>query len=214
MASAFTSVKRIKSDNRELESVSIVSHDFCITFMVHFLPTTQQFINTRPVMDATETEELEKIRQKAMGEVKSALQALENKFPGITEGAAALAGSGVGAAASFGALYTLGTTGVSAAGITSGLATAGSIVGGGMVAGIAVLAAPVAVLGIGGYAVVKHRKNARLTAALSQAIQKLYEVQERLMSNAEYFKAEIAGIKATIDMLTKKAPKGSLVAAR
>jgi hypothetical protein len=78
-----------------------------------------------------------------------------------------------------------------------------------MVAGIAVLAAPVAVLGIGGYAIVKHKKkNAKLTAALSQAIQKLYEVQERLMSNAEYFKAEIAGIKATIDMLTKKAPKG------
>ncbi|HGK7377610.1 TPA: hypothetical protein ACJ52B_004096, partial [Enterobacter asburiae] len=68
-------------------------------------------------MDATETEELEKIRKKAMDEVTSALQALENKFPGITEGAAALAGSGVGAAASFGALYTLGTTGVSAAGI-------------------------------------------------------------------------------------------------
>jgi hypothetical protein len=84
-----------------------------------------------------------------------------------------------------------------------------------MVAGIAVLAAPVAVLGIGGYAIVKHKKNAKLTAALSQAIQKLYEVQERLMSNAEYFKAEIAGIKATIDMLTKKAPKGSpLVAVR
>lgn len=76
----------------------------------------------------------------------------------LLEGAAALAGSGVGAAASFGALYTLGTTGVSAAGITSGLATAGSIVGGGMVAGIAVLAAPVAVLGIGGYAIVKHKK--------------------------------------------------------
>lgn len=34
------------------------------------------------------------------------------------------------------------------------------------------------------------------------------------MSNAEFFKAEIAGIKATIDMLTKKAPKGSLVAVR
>ena len=57
-------------------------------------------------MDATETEELEKIRKKAMDEVTSALQALENKFPGITEGAAALAGSGVGAAASFGALYS------------------------------------------------------------------------------------------------------------
>lgn len=31
-------------------------------------------------MDATETEELEKIRKKAMDEVTSALQALENKF--------------------------------------------------------------------------------------------------------------------------------------
>jgi hypothetical protein len=59
-----------------------------------------------------------------MDEVTSALQALENKFPVLLRGAAALAGSGVGAAASFGALYTLGTTGVSAAGITSGLATA------------------------------------------------------------------------------------------
>lgn len=71
-------------------------------------------------MDATETEELEKIGKKAMDEVTSALQALDKMFPGITEGAAALAGSGVGAAASFGALYTLGTTGVSAAGITPG----------------------------------------------------------------------------------------------
>lgn len=40
-------------------------------------------------MDATETEELEKIRKKAMDEVTSALQALENKFPGITEGTVA-----------------------------------------------------------------------------------------------------------------------------
>jgi len=165
-------------------------------------------------MDTTETEELEKIRLKAMDEVKNALQSLENTFPGITEGAAALAGSGIGAAASFGALYTLGSTGISATGITSGLAAAGSIVGGGMVAGIGVLAVPVAVLGIGGYALVKHKKNAKLTAALSQAIQKLYDVQERLMANAEYFKAEIAGIKATIDMLSKKAPRGSQLAVR
>ena len=49
---------------------------------------------------------------------------------------------------SFAALYGLGSVvGLSAAGITSGLAAAGSIVGGGMVAGVFVLAAPVAVLG-------------------------------------------------------------------
>jgi hypothetical protein len=73
-----------------------------------------------------------------------------------------------------------------------------------MVAGIGVLAAPVAILGIGAYAVAKNKKNARLTAALTQAIKKLYEVQEILMANAEYFKEEIARIKATIDILTSK----------
>ena len=40
------------------------------------------------------------------------------------------------------ALYGLGTVGLSAVGITSGLATIGSVVGGGMVAGVFVMAAP------------------------------------------------------------------------
>lgn len=50
--------------------------------------------------------------------------------------------------------------GLSAAGITSGLAAAGGIVGGGMVAGVFVLAAPVAVLG--GVGVAAHLKNKQL----------------------------------------------------
>jgi len=61
-------------------------------------------------------------------------------------------GAGIGGVSSFAALYGLGTIGLSAAGITSGLATAGAIVGGGMTAGIFVLAAPVAVsacIGVG-----------------------------------------------------------------
>lgn len=59
-------------------------------------------------------------------------------------------GAGVGGAASFAALYGLGVTGLSAVGITSGLAAAGAVLGGGMVAGIFVLAAPVATLaGVG-----------------------------------------------------------------
>ena len=52
--------------------------------------------------------------------------------------------------------------GLSAAGITSGLATAGSIVGGGMVAGIFVLAAPVAVLAAGGVGLASYLKNKQL----------------------------------------------------
>ncbi|MDC4197807.1 hypothetical protein LQZ39_25300, partial [Enterobacter cloacae complex sp. RIVM_C039474] len=34
--SALTNSNSIKTDNRELESAPIVSHDFFITFMVHF----------------------------------------------------------------------------------------------------------------------------------------------------------------------------------
>jgi hypothetical protein len=157
-------------------------------------------------MQNLDHDEIEQMKNQATREVKAVLDELENDFPGITEGMATALASGVGAAGSLAALYGLGVTGLSAAGITSGLAAAGSIVGGGMVAGIGVLAAPIAILGVGAYAVAKKRKNAKLATALGIAIKKLYEIQERLMKNAEYFKEEIAGIKAAIDLLTKKKP--------
>lgn len=151
-------------------------------------------------------EDISRVKKEATEEVRETLERLEKDYPGMTEGAAALIGSGVGASGSLVALSTLGYSGLSAAGITSGLATAGSIVGGGMIAGIGVLAAPIAVLGIAGYALAKKRKNAKLATALGLAISKLYDIQTRLMRNAEYFKEELAGIKATIEMLNKKKP--------
>lgn len=157
-------------------------------------------------MPVDNSEELKQMGTKATQEVKDILDRLEKDYPGITEGMATALGTSVGAAGSLAALYALGTTGLSAAGITSGLATAGALVGGGMVAGIGVLAAPIAILGIGGYAIAKRRKNAKLAAALATAIQKLYEIQERLTKNAEYFKEEIAGIKTVIAVLMKKQP--------
>ena len=57
-----------------------------------------------------------------------------------------------------------------------------------------------------GYAIAKKRKNAKLATALGAAIKKLFKIQQRLMQNAEYFKEEIAGIKAAIDLLTRKKP--------
>ena len=48
------------------------------------------------------------------------------------------------------------------------------------------------------------RKNAKMAAALATAIGRLYDVQERLMQNAEYFRAELATIKATIEFLKNK----------
>jgi hypothetical protein len=77
----------------------------------------------------------------------------------------AAVGVGAGGALGFAALYGAGTTGLSAAGISSGLAVAGSLVGGGMAAGVFVLAAPGAVLGIVGYAVVSRRNQRKLLEA-------------------------------------------------
>lgn len=150
--------------------------------------------------------EIQRMKDEAVKETRAILDQMEKDYPGITEGLATALGAGAGGAGSLAALSVLGYSGLSAAGITSGLATAGSIVGGGMVAGIGVLAAPVAVLGVAGYALAKRYKNARLAAALSEAIGKLYAIQDRLLANAEYFKEEIAGIKTAIDLLTRKKP--------
>ncbi len=84
----------------------------------------------------------------------------ESAIPEVLAGAV---GAGIGGVGSFAALYGLGSVvGLSAAGISSGLATAGSIIGGGMAAGVFVLAAPVAVLGGVGVGVASHLKNKQL----------------------------------------------------
>ena len=93
----------------------------------------------------------------------------ESALPEVLAGAL---GAGIGGVGSFAALYGLGSVvGLSAAGITSGLAAAGGIVGGGMVAGVFVLSAPVAVLGGVGVGVASHLKNKQLR----QEKEKLYK---------------------------------------
>ena len=103
--------------------------------------------------------------QQVVNVVNEAAAAVNDKSRTIRESAipevlAGALGAGIGGVGSFAALYGLGSVvGLSAAGIASGLATAGSIVGGGMVAGIFVLAAPVAVLAAGGVGLAAHLKN-------------------------------------------------------
>lgn len=109
-----------------------------------------------------------KALQPVVNVVNEAAAALNDKKRTIRESAipevlAGALGAGIGGVGSFAALYGLGSVvGLSAAGITSGLAAAGGIVGGGMVAGVFVLAAPVAVLGGIGVAVASHLKNKQL----------------------------------------------------
>ena len=84
----------------------------------------------------------------------------------IGEALAGAVGVGLGAGIGFAGLYLGGSVvGLSAAGITSGLAAAGHLVGGGMVAGIGVLAAPAVILGGVGIGVASHVKNTRLREA-------------------------------------------------
>lgn len=148
--------------------------------------------------------EIHAMKTEAQAELDNILKQLKNDAPKVVEGLSALAGSGSGMGLSFGALYFGGTVGLSAAGITSGLATAGALVGGGMVAGVGVLAAPVALLGIGGYALAKKYQQSKLGSALATAIEKLYAVQSRLVDNAEYFQQEIGGLNVLISELCKQ----------
>jgi hypothetical protein len=155
-------------------------------------------------------DEAAKLGNEASHQIKEIFGSLEKDYPGITEGIATAVGAGVGGTGSFFALSALGTAGLSAPGITSGLAAAGSLVGGGMVAGIGVLAAPIALLGVGGYAIAKKRRTAKRLAILHEAIARLYDIQKTLLGNAEYFEKQIAEISMAIDLLTQKADTGVL----
>ena len=155
--------------------------------------------------DEFSPEKIQRMKDEVHKEMKETIDELRRDEPEVADAAGAAVGSTLGGAASFTVLYFGGSVvGLSAAGITSGLAAAG--LGAGMVAGIGVLAAPVAILGIAGYAFVKKRRNAKLAAALGRAIEKLYKIQERLMANAEYFRQELAEIKAYIDQFESQRP--------
>ena len=134
-------------------------------------------------------EKVQQVKDEARESMKEALDELRRDHPKVVDAAGVAVGSILGGAASFTALYFGGSVaGLSAARITSGLAAAGGIVG-----------APVAVLGVVGFAIAKKRRNAKQAAALDRAIEKLYAIQERLVANAEYVRDELAEIKAYID---------------
>ena len=141
--------------------------------------------------------------QKVVNVVNEAAEAMIDRSRTIRKSAIpeVLAGSlgvGIGGVGSFVALYGLGTVGVSAIGITSGLSAAGAIVGGGMVAGVFVLAAPIAVLGAGGVALASHLKNKQLR----QEKERLYkEVLKKHQAIIEAMKNEADSDKERLDYL-------------
>lgn len=95
-------------------------------------------------------------------------------------------GAATGGVVSFAALY-LGRSvaGLSAAGITSGLAAAGAIVGGGMAAGVAVLAAPVAVLAAGAVGLTMRSKHKKLANAKQAMYQEALRKQNAILAQLQ-----------------------------
>lgn len=119
--------------------------------------------------------------------INEANEALNNKSRTIADSAipeslAGALGAGVGGVASFAALYFGGSVvGLSAAGITSGLAAAGAVLGGGMTAGLAVLAAPSVILGGAAIGITAHVKNKKLAEEKYSLYTKAVEKQNAIL---------------------------------
>ena len=141
--------------------------------------------------------------QQVVNVVNEASQALndpkrtirESAIPEVLTGAL---GAGIGGVGSFVALYGLGLTGLSAAGITSGLAAAGSVIGGGMVAGVFVLAAPIAVCAAGGVGIAAHLKNKQLRQEKERLYKEALAKHEAII---KALKSEINADKERLDYL-------------
>lgn len=144
---------------------------------------------------------------KSVNKITETKESVKDTDPYLKEILGAAAGAGIGAAGSFGALGALGVAGYSAAGITSGLAAAGSVVGGGMLAGIGVLAAPVAILGVGGYALISSKKKKELIckkeALLNDAIRKQNVIIEMLKQKINLTEEKIKELENTNIYLDK-----------
>ena len=113
----------------------------------------------------------------------------ESAIPEVVVGAA---GAGTGWAISFGALYGLGTVGLSAPGITSALATAGAatsaVIGGAlspMVAGVLVLSLPAVVLGGGGVWIASHLKGKQLKQEKERLYQEVLQKHNAIIRELE-----------------------------
>lgn len=120
------------------------------------------------------------------------------KASAIPEVLSAALGAGIGGAVSFAALYGLGTVGLSAVGITSGLAAAGTVVGAGMAAGVFVLAAPVAILAATGAGVASHLKNKQLRQEKERLYKEALQKHEAII---KAMKSEIDADKERMDYL-------------
>ncbi len=131
----------------------------------------------------------------------------------IPEVVGAAAGTGGGAALGAGMVaYGAGAGTSGAAALTSGLAFLGGLVGGGMAAGIAVVAAPPVILGVAGSIVVARLNRKRLAEQKSMLLQDALRKHDALIralaeenkanrERVDYLQGLVASLKWAIDHL-------------
>lgn len=159
-----------------------------------------EYIKDKSQMKFKSLESLENV-QNVIKEADAALNDSSRTIStsAIPEVLAGAAGAGVGGAIGFAALYAGGVARLSAAGITSGLAAAGALIGGGMAAGVAVLAAPAVALAAGGVGVAAHIKNKKLREAKELCYKNAVAKQNLIIKALQ---KESKGDKARIEYLT------------
>lgn len=101
-----------------------------------------------------------------------------------------------GGVATFWLLFELGKVrGLSGPGITSGLAAAGAVVDGGMLAGLVLLILPPALAAIAGYALARRTNRSRAAGNSAEALAKLRALRRELMARPEYFAVELESLE-------------------
>ena len=138
-------------------------------------------------------------------------------FSGVIQVLAAILGAAAGGGISFAALYFLGSDGLSATGITSGLARAGKLVGGGMVPGIFVMALPIVVLSGAGVGLISYMQNKKLKAQRAQLvdavlaqgrnIQNTKDEAEADRKRADELQSLNKQLRSELDMLRAQTPE-------
>lgn len=126
--------------------------------------------------------------EKLVEEASAAVQEpsrVASKDAEINEALALAGGIGTGGTIGFAALYYAGATGLSAVGITTALAAAGTLVGGGMTAGIAVIAAPAVLIGVGAYAWAAQRNKKQLIDKKEMLLQEVLKKHNAVISELQ-----------------------------
>lgn len=121
----------------------------------------------------------------------------------ITGGAV---GVGVGAGGGMAAVYFAGVVGFSGAGLTSGLAAIGALIGGGMLAGVGLVVAAPVVLGGGGLLVARHLRTKKFKEARAKLRQHAVARQallERLIREKGELGESLDKYRAQLDRLTR-----------